>query len=91
MKCKYCGFALSNSSATCPHCGMLMTEDQLRRRKELNGYNNPYMERLNRLNKEKEKYNLEEEKEPKNINGLLLIIGILVVILIIAFLLFGKG
>ena len=30
MKCKYCGYSLSNNSAICPHCGMLMDEEQLK-------------------------------------------------------------
>ena len=73
MKCKYCNHALSNNQATCPHCGMLMTEDQLKRKKELNGYNNPYMQRLNELNKNK--YKLEKNEEPKNVKQILIIIA----------------
>ena len=50
MQCTHCGHALSNNSAICPNCGMLMTPDQLKMRKDFNGYNNPYVERLNKLN-----------------------------------------
>ena len=84
MKCKYCGYALSNNSATCPHCGMLMSDDQLKRRREINGYNNPYMERLNKLNEEKVKNKLFENEQTKNIGGYIIIVGILIVVTIIA-------
>lgn len=83
MKCKYCGYSLSNNSATCPHCGMLMTNEQLKRRKELNGYNNPYMERLNKLNEEKIKNKLYEKEQIKNIGGYILIVAVLIIVTII--------
>ena len=89
MKCKYCGHALSNNQATCPHCGMLMTEDQLKRRKEINGVNNPYMQRLNELNKNKHK--LEKNEEHINIKPILIVIAILLLILIIGYLNLIKG
>ena len=83
MKCKYCGYSLSNNSATCPHCNMLMTDEQLKRRKELNGYNNPYMERLNKLNEEKIKNKLYEKEQIKNIGGYILIVAVLIIVTII--------
>lgn len=82
MKCKYCGFALATNSATCPHCGMLMTQDQLKRRKEINGYNNPYMERLNKLNEEKIKNKLYNNEQTKNIGGYLFIVIAIIAIII---------
>ena len=90
MKCKYCGYALSNNSATCPHCGMLMTNEQLKRRKELNGYNNPYMERLNKLNEEKIKNKLYDNEQPKNVGGYLLITIVVIVIIIICIFIFNS-
>lgn len=84
MKCKYCGYSLSNNSAVCPHCGMLMSDEQLKRRKELNGYNNPYMERLNKLNEDKIKNKLYENEQTKNIGGYILIVSILIIVTIIA-------
>ena len=83
MKCKYCGYALSANSATCFHCGMLMTDDQLKRRKEINGYNNPYMERLNKLNEEKIKNKLYESEQIKNIGGYILIVAALIIVTVI--------
>ena len=90
MKCKYCGYSLSNNSATCPHCGMLMTEDQLKKRKELNGYNNPYMQRLNKLNEEKVKNKLYESEQIKNIGGYILIVIALIVVTIICVFIFKS-
>lgn len=84
MKCKYCGYSLSNNSATCPHCGMLMTDDQLKRRKELNGYNNPYMQRLNKLGEERIKNKLYDNEQTKNIGAYIIIVAILIAITIIA-------
>ena len=61
MQCRKCGYSLSNNRATCPNCGTLMSQDQLRLKRELNGANNPYMERLNKLKKEKKKKKIEED------------------------------
>lgn len=88
MKCKYCGYALSNNSATCPHCGMLMTNDQLKVRKELNGYNNPYMQRLNKLNEDKIKNKLYESEQIKNVGGYILIVAALIIVTIICVIIF---
>lgn len=90
MKCKYCGYALANNSATCPHCGMLMTEEQLKRRKELNGYNNPYMERLNKLNKEKIENKLYESEQIKNVGSYLLIAIAIIVVILICVIIFNS-
>ena len=83
MHCKNCGHALSNNSAVCPNCGMLMTDDQMKRRKELNGYNNPYMQRLNEIRKNNLKYKLEQNDDT-NINGavIFILLGLLIVIII---------
>ena len=91
MKCKYCGYSLSNNSATCPHCGMLMTQDQLKRRKEINGYNNPYMERLNKLNEEKIKNKLYNNEQTTNIGGYLFIaIAIIAIIITCIFIFMSR-
>jgi len=87
MKCRRCGYALSNNRATCPNCGTLMSEEQLKLKKEINGINNPYMERLNKLNQEKIKNNLQKNEEPKSIKQTLIIIGILLLILLVAYIL----
>ena len=89
LKCKHCGHALSNNSPICPHCGMLMSEEQLKRRKELNGYNNPYMQRLNKLNEERLKYKIEENEEHINIGAIIVIIAIVLIVILIAILLNG--
>lgn len=83
MKCKYCGYSLANNSATCPHCGMLMSDDQLKRRKEINGYNNPYMQRLNKLNEEKIKNKLYESEQTKNIGGYILITIAIIIVAVV--------
>ena len=80
MHCKYCGASLSNLSSVCPNCGRLMDSDQLRIKKEINGYNNPYVQRLNEINK---KGYREEHKVNNNRIGILLIIGLLLIVLII--------
>lgn len=87
MKCRRCGHALSNLRATCPNCGTLMSEDQLKLKKEINGINNPYVQRLEKLNKDKLKYKIEENEEPSNIKQLLVILLIIVLIVIIAYIL----
>lgn len=87
MRCKYCGHALSNNQATCPNCGMLMTEEQLKRRKELNGYNNPYMQRLNKINEDRIKHKLYENVQTKSIKEMLIIVAIVLCVIIIAIIL----
>ncbi len=91
MKCKHCGYALSNNSPLCPHCGMLMSEEQLKRRKQINGYNNPYMERLNELNKKKIDDNIEEQKKVNTIKADLIILGIVIIIIILAIIIYMKN
>ena len=51
MHCKYCGSSLWKLSNICPNCGRLITNEQMKLKKEINGYNNPYINRLNELNK----------------------------------------
>ena len=87
MKCRKCGHALSNNRATCPNCGTLMTQEQLRLKKDINGINNPYMERLNQLNKEKIKNKIEENEEPNNIKQMLIIIAIILLLLLLGYIL----
>ena len=87
MKCKYCGHALSNNKATCPNCGMLMTDEQLKIRKELNGYNNPYMQRLNKLNEDKIKHKLYDNEQTKSIKETLIIVAIILCVIIIGIIL----
>ncbi len=61
MKCEFCGYALPKNSPVCPHCKRIMSKEQLEIRKELNGVNNPYVERL-----EKIKYDMLKKKIEKN-------------------------
>lgn len=91
MKCKHCGYALSNNSAICPHCGMLMSDDQLKRRKEINGYNNPYMQTLNELNKKKIEDGIEENKKSFSIKSDLIILGIVILIIILAIIIYMNN
>jgi uncharacterized membrane protein YvbJ len=87
MKCKYCGHALASDSAICPNCGMLMTDDQLKMRKSYNGYNNPYIKRLNDINKNRE-YSNNNNVETSSIGAALLIVLILIIVTIIAVIIF---
>ena len=84
MRCKYCGYALSNNSPVCPHCKRLMSDEQLKMRKEINGINNPNMERLNKLNEEKIKNNLENNDKNINIKPYLIILAIIIIIGLLA-------
>lgn len=87
MQCKYCGHALSNISAICPNCGMLMTQEQMKMRKEFNGYNNPYVQRLNKLN---QNFKYKESNNGKNnsMESAIFITLILVIVIIIAVIIF---
>ena len=87
MHCKYCGHALSNLSAICPNCGMLMSNEQMKMRKEINGYNNPYVQRLNKLN---ENFKYKEPNNGKNniMESAIFITIILMIVTIIAVIIF---
>jgi len=68
MVCKRCGHALASNSAICPNCGMMMSQEDLRKRREMNGANNPYMKRLDDI-RDKNIMNRNEEKTNTNIVG----------------------
>ena len=87
MHCKYCGASLSNLSSICPNCGKLITSEQQKIKKEINGYNNPYVKRLNELNKNE--YRKEFNKDNK-IKGYLIILSILLIVILLAILLFKR-
>ena len=85
MKCKYCGEAIPSKLAYCPKCKRMLSDEQLTMRKEMNGYKNPYMQRLEKLNEDKLKYNLKENEEPINIKAIIYIIIILLLFILLAF------
>lgn len=92
MVCKRCGHALGTNNAVCPNCGAFMTKEQLQERREINGANNAYMNRLYEINKKNAMNKLESNTHTKNDLGYALFIGICLVIiaLIIAFILLRK-
>ena len=83
MHCKYCGSSLSNLSNICPNCGRLMSNEQLKIKKDINGYNNPYVQRLNELNKKEYETN---NKVNNSIRGIAIIIITLLVLIVIVIL-----
>ena len=84
MHCKYCGTSLSKNSPICPKCKRIMSKDQLEMRKEMNGVNNPYMQRLEKLGFEKDKYKLANNGEHISIKPYVIILLILLGIVLIA-------
>ena len=83
MKCKYCGYSLSKNSPICPHCKRIMTEEQLEIRKELNGVNNPYMERLEKIKYDMFKNKIEKNEQHISIKPYIIILAILLFILLL--------
>ena len=81
MHCKYCGSSLSNLSNVCPNCGRLITIEQQKIKKDINGFNNPYVNRLNELNK---KEYINNNIKNNKIKGIALIIIIILLIFVIA-------
>ncbi len=61
-----------------------MSQEQLEMRKEMNGVNNPYMQRLEKLGFEKSKYRLDNNGEHISIKPYVIILLILLGIVIIA-------
>lgn len=89
--CKNCGHALGSKNAICPNCGMMMSADQLKIRKEINGANNPYMNRLYELNKKNEKYKMEETTNTNNaVYATFIVLCVLVIAIIIAAILLRR-
>ena len=87
MKCKYCGCSLSKLSSVCPNCGRLMDFEQMKLRKEINGYNNPYVNRLNELNKKEYR---KEGKVNTNFKGIATILIILLIVILVAVIIYHK-
>ena len=86
MYCSRCGAALSSKSPLCPKCHAMMSSEQLQQRKEINGANNAYMERLDVINKRNEGY---REKKITNTNNaayyVFLVICLIIITLIVLF------
>ncbi len=86
MKCKYCGYALPKNSAVCPHCKRMLTKEQLEERKEMNGINNPYVQRLEKIS-----YDMYKNKIEKNENHISItpyVVILLIVLFVILFAMF---
>ena len=88
MHCKNCGHALSLNSAVCPFCGMLMSSEQMKRRKEINGYNNPYMQKLNKINKDSYKYKLDKNENTSNIGAMIFIVVVIIFVTVVALIIY---
>ena len=88
MHCKYCGCSLSKLSNVCPNCGRLMDSEQLKLKKDINGYDNPYVNRLNELNKKEYR---KEHKENNSIMGIAIILGVMLFIIIMAIIVFVSN
>lgn len=68
MVCKRCGHALPSNSAVCPNCGMMMSREQLKIRKDMNGANNAYISRLDEI-RDKNIKNRNQETTNTNVVG----------------------
>lgn len=83
MHCKYCGTALSKNSPICPKCKRIMTKEQLDIRKEINGVNNPYMERLEKIKYDMFKNNIEKNEQHISVKPYIIILTIILVIVLL--------
>jgi uncharacterized membrane protein YvbJ len=90
MRCKKCGHALGSMKAICPNCGALMNEEQMKYRKEMNGVNNPYMQKLFNMSENK-KYKEDKYDYTKDVSYGFFIVLVVVVIAIIIGLVLIKG
>ena len=84
MKCNYCGYPIPKAAAICPHCKRMLSEDQLKERKEMNGHMTPYAERLEKLQYDMYKNKIEKNEQHISIKPYVIILIILLVILLIA-------
>ena len=83
MHCKHCGHALGSTQAICPNCGAMMSQEQLKIRKEFNGVNNPYQKRLEEIQRKNEAYKIEERSDTNNIGYAIFITLLRIIIMII--------
>ena len=83
MNCKYCGYPIPKAAAICPHCKRMLTQEQLKQRKEMNGYMTPYAERIEKLQYEMHKNNIEKNEQHINIKPYALILIVLLIIILI--------
>ena len=84
MKCSYCGYPIPKAAAICPHCKRMLTQEQLKERKEMNGYMTPYAERIEKLQYEMHKNKIEKNEHHINVKPYAIILIILLVILLFA-------
>ena len=92
MKCEFCGHALGTHDAYCHNCGRLISKDQMAERKKMNGAMNPYAKRLSELNKNSDRYKIDEEDYTSNKKNMAyILIVILLVIVLIAILKYALG
>lgn len=91
MHCKNCGHALGSRDAICPNCGALMSNEQLKIRKSINGANNPYIKRLEEINKKNAMYKTEERSDTNNVGYAIFVVLMLITItFIIGFILVRR-
>jgi uncharacterized membrane protein YvbJ len=85
MFCKYCGHALANNSMICPNCGKMITAAQ---RNKLQIKEQQYLDLLHKTQDKNLLY--KDDKNPNNNSRktMVYIIGIMIIIILIAFIIF---
>ena len=92
MRCEFCGHALGSNDAYCHNCGRLISKEQMKERKQMNKGLNPYVKRLNELNKNSDRYKKDEDDNTSNRNNkVFILIFILLIIVLIAILKYALG
>lgn len=87
MQCKYCGSSISNLSNICPNCGRLISYEQQIIKKDINGINDPYINKLNELNK---KEYINQNIKNNSFKGIVLIIIVILIIIIMAIIMYNR-
>ncbi|MBQ6687225.1 MAG: hypothetical protein IJN03_01730 [Bacilli bacterium] len=92
MFCKRCGAALPGEGAICKQCGAMMSKEQLEEQKKWQEIQNKpntvnLMSQKYGVNKDNFKYESETKKENKLL-GAIIIFGVFIIIVIIAFIKF---
>jgi uncharacterized membrane protein YvbJ len=85
MFCKYCGHALANNAMICPNCGKMISQSQ---RNQMQIKEQQYLDLLHKAQDENYKYKDDNSSHINNRKTLIYILGIILIIILIALIIF---
>ena len=88
MYCKRCGALLPTSGYICTECGTMMSLEQIKSQKEKEKMNTPTREMLSEKYGHKGMLYQKREEEKKSFKGILFLLGVVVLLILLAILVY---